>query len=567
MFGGIIVAYIPIILFGLVVRQRGVSLLEEAHEHRMRERTDRLYEAWELGGTFLEQRLGALDSLFKNDNFFVSDLRSAKWLQVQHAFADFAASSGLHVAYLLDANDTILAASHFPLDRRRHSPELAELADHEAPVVAEVAFPDSGRTVLSRARWFKVGIGEQEVVGVVGQELDSLGVLPPVGGEMSLWAKPLHGADGFLVAGPEPVAAAADADARFQGSRVIRQVLWRIGAGGGEITPVNIEIAWHDGLLADTTQHFHRVFSISLVLGAVLAIVLSALMARRFSDPVERLAATAERVKLGRSDTAFPRGGARELDQLGKNLNRMLQRNRDDVVKLRDAQKRAGRGEFARQVNHDMRNGLVPIRNVVSHLSEACAGGPESLWEVFDARARNLTESLGYLDTLAERYRLEAGHEARGPSDICAVVTGVVEGHRSRAGVRFTTDLGEDPAWVEMDAVDLRRVVDNIVFNAVTAMAEKDGEVKLSIRPYHIDGLRPGYRLSVVDDGPGIPAEALGRVFEPSFTTRVDGTGRGLTGSRELVRKVGGEITLESVEGRGTRVDVVLKEAEEWETP
>ena len=74
---------------------------------------------------------------------------------------------------------------------------------------------------------------------------------------------------------------------------------------------------------------------------------------------------------------------------------------------------------------------------------------------------------------------------------------------------------------------------------------------------------QPRYRLIVADDGPGIPAEVQGSVFEPFFTTRADGTGLGLAITRRLVRDVGGEIRLQSEEGRGTAVHVILKAAGE----
>ena len=142
------------------------------------------------------------------------------------------------------------------------------------------------------------------------------------------------------------------------------------------------------------------------------------------------------------------------------------------------------------------------------------------------------------------------------------MVRAVVEAQRSlRTGVRFTADLGGEPAWVEMDALSLRRVVENIVSNAVTAVAGDGGEVRLSVGSERAGGQAIRHRLAVVDDGPGIPAEAHGRVFEPFFTTRTGGTGLGLAIARRLVRDVGGEIALESARGRGTRVVVTLKAA------
>jgi two-component system NtrC family sensor kinase len=70
-----------------------------------------------------------------------------------------------------------------------------------------------------------------------------------------------------------------------------------------------------------------------------------------------------------------------------------------------------------------------------------------------------------------------------------------------------------------------------------------------------------GLRLAVTDDGRGIPPEAMGRVFEPAFSTTSSGAGLGLAIARRLVESWGGTITLTSTPGRGTTVRLVLREA------
>ena len=400
----------------------------------------------------------------------------------------------------------------------------------------------------------------------------------PAEDEVSLMAEAGDGGESLWVAGARP----GEQGARdHHGRRRIGRVLWQgwsgsaaaasgaDGVGGGvggeaadaEVVPVDLAIVWSDPLLAAMVRSFDRVLVASLVAAALLAAILGGWMARRLSDPVERLAATARRVHLGRLDAAFGRGGARELDRLGFFLNGMLQRMRDGVARVRDAEKRATLGEIARQVNHDVRNGLVPIRNVVNHLSEARESGPGDLAGVFDARAPTLAASLDYLNDLADHYRAVAVHGARDRSELSGVARSVVDANQTQsAGVRVHGDFGSRPAWVEMDAVSLRRVVENIVANAIAALGADGGEVRLSVEPEWSDG-RSRYRLTVSDDGPGIPAEARARVFEPFFTTGAEGTGLGLAISRRLVRDVGGEIRLESEVGLGTRVHVTLNAA------
>ena len=104
----------------------------------------------------------------------------------------------------------------------------------------------------------------------------------------------------------------------------------------------------------------------------------------------------------------------------------MLRRIREGVARVRDAEKRATVGELARQVNHDVRNGLVPIRNVLDHLGEAHRSGPGDLSHAYAARSRTLVESLDYLGHLADQYRAVAVHGRKDRVELAGVARSVV---------------------------------------------------------------------------------------------------------------------------------------------
>ena len=556
--GGLIVALIPVLFLGLLVRGVGVRRLSEANAQRMAERAGRLTAAWASAGETLGERLGTLETLLAEENEVRVALRTARGQALQDAVARYANSSGVSVAGVLDRTGTILAASHFPGDAGRRDPVLASLADNRgAMVVTTLSLPSSDATVVARAE--RIGVAGIEVIVVVAEELAALGLVP-AGEGVALLAASEGDAQGSRerVLGGEGLA-----ESGYHGRQGIGRVLWQGWEEPGETVPVELALAWRDPLLADLVRSYDRALLFSLAVAGVLALFLGRAMSRRLSKPVERLAATARRVHMGRLDEAFGSGGGRELDRLGVFLNGMLQRIRKGIAQVKDAEKRATLGELARQVNHDVRNGLVPIRNVMDHLGEAHRDGPAELAGAFDARSGTLTASLDYLGELADQYRAVAVHGARERTDLREVARSVVEANRAAPpGVRVTGEPGREPAWVEMDAVSLRRVVENLVGNAVEAVrGGGGGGVRVTVEAA-LDGDRPGYRLTVADDGPGIPADVRARVFEPFFTTRREGSGLGLAIARRLVRDVGGSIVLESGEGRGTVVSVHLNRAE-----
>lgn len=559
----LVVAWIPVLALGLLMRSVGAKRLAEANDLRMRQRGDAYAAAWREDVGRLENRLESLSRLLAEDNTVRVALRSGRGQALDDALSRFASAGGVEVACILDATGTILAASHFPGDAGRRDPRLAMVAEvADAPVVGLVSRPGGDVRALLRAG--RVDVGGVGVVAVVGTALAGLGAVP---GDGDVWLLARVEGEGGgaerVVPGP---GGSLPGRAEIEGRRRIGTVRWLGWDDDPGFADVGLYIAWRDPVLAAMVRDWDRVLLLSLAGSAILALLLGGVLAPRLSGPVERLAATARRVHLGRLDTTFGRGGGRELDRLSHFLDGMLRRIREEVARVRDAEKRATVGELARQVNHDVRNGLIPIRNVLDHFAEAHRSGPGDLSEAFAARSRTLADSVDYLGDLADQYQAVAVHSRRDRAELAGVARAVVASYTEvPEGVDVVESLGTGEAWVEIDAVSLRRVVENLVANAVAAVEGEGGEVVVSLGEAGGDG-PPACRLTVADDGPGIPAELRARVFEPFFTSRREGTGLGLAIARRLVTDVGGRIVLESEQGRGTSVHVILGAADPAES-
>ena len=559
----LVVAWIPVLALGLLMRSVGARRLAEADGLRMQQRGDAVAAAWQEDIRHLEARLESLERLLAEDNEVRVALRSGRGRALDEALVRFASAGGVGVACVLDESGTILAASHFPGDAGRRDPILAALAEvPDGPVAGVVSQPEGDMTAVLRSR--RIDVGGVGVVAVVGKGLADLEAVPA---DRDVWLLARVEGDGGgeerVVRGPEGT---LPGRAEIEGRRRIGGVGWLGWDDETEFADVGLYMAWRNPVLAAMVRDWDRALLLSLAGSALLALLLGGILAPRLSGPVERLADTARRVHLGRLDTTFGRGGGRELDRLSYFLDGMLKRIREEVARVRDAEKRATVGELARQVNHDVRNGLVPIRNVLDHLGQAHRSGPGDLSDAFAARSRTLVESLDYLGDLADQYRAVAVHGRKDRAELAEVAHAVVASYTEvPEGVRIVESLGAEEAWVEMDAVSLRRVVENLVTNAVAAVQGEGGEVVVSLGDAGGEGAA-AYRLTVADDGPGIPAELRARVFEPFFTSRREGTGLGLAIARRLVTDVGGRIVLESEQGRGTSVHVILVATESPES-
>ena len=231
----------------------------------------------------------------------------------------------------------------------------------------------------------------------------------------------------------------------------------------------------------------------------------------------------------------------------------------DDVTELARAQRVLAWGEMARQVAHEIKNPLTPIRLGVQHLRRAFGDRRPDFDRILDQNVTRILAEIDRLDEIARAFsRYGTAPADRAPAgvvDAAAVVRDVVELERMGAGeVEWRLEDADAPAPAVAGGEELREVLLNLLENARLAGART---VKASVA--RDDGR---IRIAVSDDGEGIPDEVLPRVFEPHFSTRTSGSGLGLAISRQLVDGWGGAIAVESERGRGTTVVVTLRAAE-----
>jgi signal transduction histidine kinase len=304
-------------------------------------------------------------------------------------------------------------------------------------------------------------------------------------------------------------------------------------------------------------QGLDRWFLVALAIAAPLALLAAAWLAGRISRPLTTLAEQTAAIDLERLDQPFTSDRDDEIGALAGVLAAMTERLRLGTVRLREVERRAATGDLARQVNHDVKNGLVPIRNVLRHLSQVARDAPASLPAVFEERRGTLEASLDYLDTLARNYaRLSPALEPT-LCDVNGVIAEVVRA-TGPGGATVRAETAPSLPRVAADPLALRRVLENLVSNALDSLAGRnDGVVTLGSE---IVGAPEGaaVRLVVADNGPGMTRAELDRAFDDFHTTKPGGTGLGLSIVRRLVLDLGGALRIETAPGSGTRVILEL---------
>lgn len=315
------------------------------------------------------------------------------------------------------------------------------------------------------------------------------------------------------------------------------------------------------------------------LVAALLALIVSQLLARRITVPVVRLAAIAAQItrtqnyelrlpssrqdEVGVAVNAFNHM-LNEVQERGTTLVAVNRKLHQQAEVARTAQVRAeaasrAKTRFLANMSHELRSPLNGVIGAAQLLEAqgADAGRRAELVQIIRTSGNNL---LGLIEHVLDLARIEAGAfelQTRDFNLLDCIEAAVVSSAplASAKGLRLSCCV--DPAlplWRHGDDGRLRQLVLNLLGNAVKFTAR--GEVSIDVRPLEMQDGR--VQVQVRDTGIGIAPEALGRVFEPfqqadaSTTRRFGGSGLGLSICRDVARLMGGEVSAQSVEGVGS---------------
>jgi NO-binding membrane sensor protein with MHYT domain/nitrogen-specific signal transduction histidine kinase len=266
--------------------------------------------------------------------------------------------------------------------------------------------------------------------------------------------------------------------------------------------------------------------------------IAAALVDRRFTAQLERELIERRKIEV-------------ELREANKNLHAAMD-------KLSTTDRLATIGQIAATVGHELRNPLASIRNsmqLVRQQTEGKALNVERALDRIDRNTERCASIIADLLNFARKKDLE-----REPTAIAAWLAETLDEHALPERIKLERDLRASDE-IPVDRQKLRQIVVNLVDNAAQAMMDpqwQPAEGQARCITVQTESADQGVRISIIDNGPGMPADVLARIFEPLFTTKTSGIGLGMPIVQQLVEMHQGTIAIDSTVGQGTTIRIWL---------
>jgi signal transduction histidine kinase len=319
-----------------------------------------------------------------------------------------------------------------------------------------------------------------------------------------------------------------------------------------------------DRLLAARAQLDREILA-SGVAAVAASLVLALLLGRSLAKPLRELARETREVVSGEPRPVRARGG-REVRELAESFNKTIDELSKMKKRLAVTERIAARREIARQVAHEIKNPLAPIRAAVETLRRLREREDPRFDEYFDEATRTVLEEVHRITNIVSEFtkfqRLPA--PSIEPMDLVATAKRVVALHAADPeGVRTDGDRAprvelesEDVPEVRADKDQLVQVLTNLIQNGLEAAGATRPDPRVLVSIKKVDDAH--VRIVVRDNGPGVSEEMRERLFEPYATSKATGTGLGLAICQRIVFEHGGEIVYRPATKGGAVFEITL---------
>ena len=296
---------------------------------------------------------------------------------------------------------------------------------------------------------------------------------------------------------------------------------------------------------------FGQVYAFMLLLSGVLAYFLSSFITKSIKTISDKITETQlnkknEKIELETS--------SREIGLLVEAYNNMVDELEESAVKLAQGEREQAWREMAKQVAHEVKNPLTPMRLTVQSFQRKFDEKDPNIKQKLDDYTKTLLQQIDIMSSVANAFSNFASMPAQ-QNELINVVEVVGLGLEifNENYIHFETTKKE--IFMLMDRTQLIRIITNLVKNATQAITDENPNPSVVVSVSEENSI---VKIEVKDNGIGISDENKMYVFEPKFTTKNSGMGLGLGIIKKIIENYNGTITFESEENKGTTFTVLL---------
>lgn len=292
-----------------------------------------------------------------------------------------------------------------------------------------------------------------------------------------------------------------------------------------------------------------------LLIAGLIALFITNRITRSFSIISDKM----KEVNLGRMNEEIVWNRNDEIGDLVKEYNKMVAKLEESAEALAKTEREGAWREMARQVAHEIKNPLTPMKLSIQYLQKSINSNHPNVKELSSNVANTLVEQIDHLSKIAADFSQFANISYTNIEefDLHEVLRSLRELYRSDENIEFIWKPVKRRVIVNADKTQMNRLFTNLFANAVEACVDKACRIEVT------EELHEGVvRISIKDNGEGIPQEMQSRIFIPNFTTKSSGTGLGLAMCKGIVEQVKGKIWFDTQRGSGTTFHVEIPLAE-----
>ena len=554
-----LIVFVPLALLAFGFRYEVTRRLSELYGRQLAIVRDAVDADLQRTGATAQQQLDALAEALPNDNRFRAGL--AGIADERQYLLEWAATAmrltGLSLLQLFDENGQILSSGHFRNEHGRTTPALMSSLRKADNSLTLMRAPGPDQDLVTLVRQAVVQVGDRRLTLVGGALVDDR-LLARLASDRQVTIT-LRYAGTTLAADSETdieTSGRSNVDPSAAAHEMRLPIVLVNGDGTVDVEQAVLRIVQPRTYLVSLLQSVDSWFITTAAVATMLALVLALWLSSRVTRRLSALADKTAVIDLDRLDVEFDEG-TDEVGRLSRVLGDLTERLRTGTARVREAERRATVGDLARQVTHDIKNGLIPLRNVMRHLTQVSRDDPAALASVLAERRQTIDSSIGYLETLATNYERLSTTPVRRECDLHSLIEDVARATRSSNLFELRIDLAASSPRIFGDPIAIRRILENLLTNAADSFGGQPGLITLSTATVNTEE-GALVRVTVADTGRGMSADEASRIFEHFYSTKSGGSGLGLSIVRRLVTDLHGSVRVESEPGKGTRMIVEI---------